>query len=258
MGHIREGSGALTHHRWCVRSWIRPYSGVASSLRLGPPRPKPPYPIGGASGRSARRCGRSDDRAIGTSTWRPRRPATLQPSIYHPEQAWDGMQPVGVDEPRGDRKIAPGRERERERDPWIAVAAAGVRLGTPPFGWFGGLALRGKALHGKQAPCRPSVARCAAHPRCRDPRWFREHLTPSGRAEAGRVFQAGRVSSLMRRTGGSRSRTSPSRNQRAGASAPTSPLRRAGDGRHPADRRDICRQRYRWTQRPRAAAAAPS
>ena len=70
---------------------------------------------------------------------------------------------------RGDRKIAPGRERERERDRWGAVAAAGVRLGTPPFGWFGGLALRGKALHGKQAPCRPSVARCAAHPWCRDP-----------------------------------------------------------------------------------------
>jgi hypothetical protein len=60
---------------------------------------------------------------------------------------------VGVDEPCGDRKIEPGRERERERDPWIAVAAAGVRLGTPPFGWFGGLALRGKALHGKKALC---------------------------------------------------------------------------------------------------------
>jgi hypothetical protein len=48
------------------------------------------------------------------------------------------MQPVGVDEPRGDRKIAPGRERERGRDPGIPVV--------------------GVVLHEHESPAVPQVA----------------------------------------------------------------------------------------------------
>src|SRR5664280_3803984 len=50
---------------------------------------------------------------------------------------------------------------------------------------------------GSKHPAGPRSPGAPPIPGVETPRWFREHLTPSGPAEAGRVFQVGRVSSLI-------------------------------------------------------------
>jgi hypothetical protein len=58
------------------------------------------------------------------------------------------MQPWVLTNPAEIARSSQVANESGERDPWIAVAAAGVRLGTPPFGWFGGLALRERERDG--------------------------------------------------------------------------------------------------------------